>query len=97
MTIILNVSPELQEELVKLAETQHRSLDDLAEDAIARYIIEQKVQILDRPTEEEIAAVREVIIESDWEDAQGIEITLEEVESELDRLIENYQSEQANT
>jgi predicted transcriptional regulator len=97
MTIILNVSAELQEELLKLAKTQHRSLDDLAEDAIARYIIEQKVQILDKPSGTEIAAVREAIIESDWEDAQGIEITLEEVETELDHLIENYQSEQANT
>jgi len=64
------------------------------EDTIIRYI--REVQTLNEPSDEEIAAVQEAIAESDWEDAQGIEITLDEVEAELDLLIETYQPNQTS-
>ncbi len=88
---VLSLPSELNNALLKLAEVQHRSVGELVEDAVRQYVDELIAQVLSKSSDGEIAAVLEALAESDLEDAQGIEITLEEVEAELDKMIAAYQ------
>lgn len=79
----INVSPELNQDLQKLAEAEQVSVDELAEAVLADFVNKRVLLFNEEPNDEEIAAVTASIKEAEQPGAKWYED--EEFDQTLDQ------------